>query len=126
MLAHEGKGKVKSDLAFSDVLIRVCDLMHELSSEFDLGVVKLVFDKHLTFLKDSGLKDVYSSRYGKHHILALMDGIVKTRFLVRGGSLKAELEDYRMLELVWDLMLEGWQVECSGAYSGFAVSKVVV
>lgn len=124
-LVHQSKGKKECNLPFTDVLVRVCDLFQSLTAEFNPEVVKAVYDKHNVWLQDSTLKDVYGARYGKHHILCLIDGIVKTRVLVSGGELKAEREDYIMLEHIWDLMVDGWQVERSGAFSGMAPPKVI-
>lgn len=123
-LVHSEKGRKSFKWVREDLLVRVCDLLQDLKTEYNSEVVKAIFGKYQPYLKDSNLKDVYDARYGKHHIHCLMDGIIKTRMIVRGGNLQADRDDYIILEMVWDRLVENWQIRKEGM-EGFLPPKVV-
>jgi len=54
------------------------------------------------------VRNVYTGRY-QHHIVCLMDGLIKTRCLLTGdSSFKANDDDYKVLTDLWIRMLIQW------------------
>jgi len=87
--------------------ISIIDYMHSFPAQYDTNLVMEIFKEPKEILS-SDMNRYYSSRH-KHHISAIMDGIVKTRCLFeQDSSFKAKKEDYQILSLIWKKIVSSW------------------
>ena len=91
----------------NDEFIGMVDFLHSFRARFDSKRVSVIYSK-FKGLFNPRLADYYDSRC-KHHIKALMDGIVKTRcFFSHDVLFKAIDDDYDMLDKVWGRVVRSW------------------
>jgi len=99
---------------FADINIRkndflaVYDYMNSFISEFDEKKVKNIVDELKTKCP-AYMLSLYVTRYGQHHSMCLIDGIVKIRCLFeRDSSFSAKEEDYENFTKLWEDLILGW------------------
>lgn len=111
--------KMKKTLFFmkKDDFLSIFDYLNGFYANFDEKRVENIHMKGRSLLGEDteenllrSVIEIYSARY-KHHILCLMDGIIKTRCICCGDdSFTANEEDYKMLETIWMKMLVEWGI----------------
>jgi len=90
-----------------DVFLSIVDYLQSFNSEFDEEKVNVIFSETKDVLPDTF--EGYT-RY-LHHAKCLMDGITKTRCLAEGDmSFVASHEDYKVLNTLWQEMVNGWVI----------------
>jgi len=106
---NSGDNKVTSDVSIrKNDFIAVYDYMNSFLSEFDDKKIKLIVDEFKSKCPNYML-NLYETRYGNHHSLCLMDGIVKSRCLFdKDQSFKATEEDYQNFRKLWNDLVIGW------------------
>lgn len=94
------------ELADND-FVSIIDYLQSFPAEYDMKIVKEIYEETKPILSESLLSH-YESRH-KHHIECLMDGIIKTRCLLRGEpSFAATEQDYATLRMVWGAVITSW------------------
>lgn len=88
--------------------ISMIDFLQLQKVEFDMDALMEIYKTPLRFLS-SDLRDHYTARH-KHHIVCLLDGIVKTRYIrsTEHTELKATKKDYLVLKIVWGKLISSW------------------
>ncbi len=90
-----------------DDWVSFLDFLHSFDAIFDKERVMALYDKYASHLNDD-LAEHYSARH-KHHIVCIMDGIVKTRSMMEHEmGFRARDEDYKVLETVWSKIIASW------------------
>ncbi len=85
----------------------ILDYLQSFESKFDEEKVLSIHKQFLIFLP-SKIRDMYEGRY-QHHILCLMDGVIKQRCLLeKDTSFTANESDYDTLYSIWRTMIDGW------------------
>jgi hypothetical protein len=111
--------KMKKTFFFmkKDDFLSIFDYLNGFYANFDEKRVENIHMKGRSLLGEDteenllrSVIEIYAARY-KHHILCLMDGIIKTRCICSGDdSFTANEEDYKMLETIWMKMLVEWGI----------------
>ena len=89
--------------------VSIIDYMQQQMTHYDKLRVNEIYDEPKPLLSDV-LIDHYESRHD-HHIICLMDGIIKTRCLFENDmSFTAKDEDYDSLRNIWLQVIKSWIV----------------
>ena len=92
------------------LFLGIVDFMKEQKSSFDFDELKKLFEAGNALLNQGPLKDILNARY-LHHLKCLMDGIIKTRFLIgEKKDLKADDGDWKLITEIYMRLLSGWGV----------------
>ena len=106
---RKGDNKFEGETEINKYLfLSVYDYLNSFKSEFDKSKVFLIVDEVKAKCPNYML-NLYETRYGTHHSLCLMDGIVKTRCLLEGdASFKTNEKDYKEFKKLWEDLVLGW------------------
>ncbi len=63
--------------------------------------------KEYKLLIPTALQEIYNARYS-HHLMCLVDGIAKTRWLLKKGKLEVVKQDYVVAEEIFSTILMSW------------------
>lgn len=87
--------------------VSILDYMQSFKSTYDLKRIEGIHAEVVPVLSNN-LQRHYDARH-KHHIEALMDGLVKLRCLLElDMKFEAKDEDYEQLRLVWNAVIRSW------------------
>ncbi len=88
--------------------LSVYDYLNSFKISFSKDKVLAIVDKIKAKIP-SYMEGLYDSRYGNHHSICLLDGLVKLRCISENDkSFKANSKDYEAFERLWEDLAIGW------------------
>ena len=93
----------------------ILDFLHSFKANYSKEKVLKIYSSMLTIM-DENEAIIYKSRH-RHHIMCLIDGLVKARCMMEGDrSFMANKDDYKRLKRIWRNVILSWKGPCLDLY----------